>query len=226
MLAGMAVQGYFAAHKAPDIERYQQRIREVAARLPMRSGSWVGEDVAVPTQSLDVLKPNVIIGRHYLNIENGLAAGVLLVHCGDAHYMVGHFPLRCYPAQGWQVRESFPRDWTVGSLVLTGMEYHFYRSSKMDFSGEQSIIVANCLLRPGGRVLRDMDEMTRTIIGAGGSSSGAGQVQVYFDATVPQAQRDKAIVELMNGYRPLIEAILADPAAGKGQAQLIGAARQ
>jgi len=75
--------------------------------------------------------------------------------------MVGHFPMRCYPADGWDFVRAEPRDWQVGDLRLTGMEYEFFMREIGDqISGEQRIVVANCLLRPGGLVLRDMDSLS------------------------------------------------------------------
>jgi hypothetical protein len=145
-----------------------------------------------------------------VNLENGHSAGFMLVHCSDAHAMAGHFPLRCYAARGWDIQGSRSRDWMVDGLSLTGMEYTFSLKGKGIASNEsRSIIVANCLFRPGGKVLRDMDAMVKSVIGAGGQSSGAGQLQIYFDAGMPQAERDAAIVTLAGGYKELIEAILS-----------------
>ena len=159
---------------------------------------------------MSLLAPNAIINRRYTNVENGLSAGVLLVHCSDAHDMAGHFPLRCYPADGWLRRLSRERDWQVGDLTITGTEYEFYRADAVGQSGkQQSIVVANCLLRPGGKVLRDMDAMAASIVGEGGQASGAGQIQVFFDAGLSESQRDETVRTLIAGYRPILDAILA-----------------
>jgi hypothetical protein len=211
-LAVIAVQRYAAGHKSVGVEQYQQAIRQAGAAIPTRLGSWVGQDVPVPVQALAVLKPNVMISRRYTNVENGAVAGLMLVHCGNAHHMIGHFPLRCYPARGWVVQSAQPRDWDAAGIRITGTEYHFTLDSLSDGGAAQSIVVVNCLLRPNGRILRDMDDLSATIVGAGGAASGAGQLQVYFDASVPPAQRDAAVEAILGGCKPLIEAILADPA--------------
>src|SRR5580700_9447343 len=103
ILGAVAVQNYAARVSSPDLDAYRANIRQAAADIPKRIGSWIGQDIAVPTRALTVLQPNVLISRDYLNVENGLHAGVLFVHCSDAHHMVGHFPTRCYPADGWQL---------------------------------------------------------------------------------------------------------------------------
>lgn len=210
-LAVIAVHRYATAHRSVDVEKYQATIRAASAAIPARLGGWVGQDVAVPVQAIDMLQPNVMLSRRYTNIENGTAAGLLFVHCANAHHMAGHFPLRCYPAQGWTLRSGGQRDWNAGGIRITGSEYEFHMDARPDSPLEQSIVVVNCLLRPNGQILRDMDAMTRTIIGAGGAASGAGQLQVYFDASIPRSQRDAAVEEILGGCKPLIEAILANP---------------
>jgi hypothetical protein len=214
LFGAIALQNSLTVHRTPDVERYNARIREAAELIPARIGSWIGQDVKVPARALTVLRPNVLISRQYVNVETGQRAGFMLVHCDDAHLMVGHFPMRCYPADGWQLVHAEPRDWLVGDLRLTGTEYEFFMQEiGGQINGEQRIIVANCLLRPGGLVLRDMEALSHSIIGAEGEATGAGQVQVYFDASVPKSARDNAIASLVAGYRPVIDAIVGDPYA-------------
>src|SRR5258708_8991897 len=116
ILLAIGIQRAVAMHRPPSMLRYHEKIRVVAGLVPSNIAGGVGEDVAVPVQATTVLRPNVMISRRYLNIENGTSAGVLLVHSSDAHAMAGHFPLRCYPARGWDVLEARPRDWQVGDL--------------------------------------------------------------------------------------------------------------
>ena len=209
MLAAIATHRYATVRRPAGVAEYHRRVRDAAATIPGHIGSWVGQDVPVPAQAIKVLDPNVIISRKYLNVENGVTAGLLFVHCSDAHDMAGHFPLRCYPARGWDVRASRPRDWNAGSLAVTGSEYEFTAEMLEGRRVDAAMVVDNCLLRPGGQVLRDMETMTRSIVGAGGQSSGAAQIQIYFDASVPPERRDEAVEALVKGYRPVIDAVLA-----------------
>jgi hypothetical protein len=211
LLVAIAIHRYATAHAPASVEQYHQSIRTAAEGLPRQISGWVGEDVPVPVQAVTLLRPNVMLSRRYVNVENGASAGVLFVHCSDAHSMAGHYPLRCYPARGWNVRSAEPRDWLVGNLLITGTEYEFTQEEFGAPNGERSIVVANCLLRPDGQILRDMDGMTKSIVGAGGQSTGAGQIQIYFDSHVPKSQRDATIAALINGYKPLLNAVLANP---------------
>ena len=211
LLVAIAVHRYATAHAPASVEQYHQSIRTAAEALPRQIAGWVGEDVPVPVQAVTLLRPNVMLSRRYLNVENGASAGVLFVHCSDAHSMAGHFPLRCYPANGWNLRSASSRDWLAGDLRITGTEYEFSQDELGAPNGERSLVVANCLLRPGGQILRDMDAMAKSIVGAGGQSTGSGQIQIYFDSRVPKAQRDATVAALINGYKPLINAVLANP---------------
>jgi hypothetical protein len=210
LLAGLATQNQLSAHRSAGVGRYQAAIHAAADTVPLRIDAWVGHDVPVPARALTVLKPNLLISRQYLDVETGTTAGLFVVHCNEAHSMVGHFPLRCYKAQGWELIRSQPRDWQIDSLKLTGTEYEFNRTSPEGQT--QTLTVANCLLRPNGKIFRDMDGMTGDIVGAFGSSSGAGQLQVYFFQPTTQPERDAAVVSLTRGCLPVINAILASPA--------------
>ena len=214
MLAAMAVHHHLTVRMPAGVEEYDQRVRESVALVPDHIGPWVASDETVPAQAVNTLRPNLIISRRYVNLETGVSVGLLLVHCADAHHMVGHYPLRCYPLRGWELQSSEPRDWTAGDRTITGMEYHFKMTSADSGRGpgspEESLTVANCLLRPG-MVLRDMDGLSKSIVGAAGPSLGAGQIQVYCESSLPQAQLDAAVKALVEGYRPVLDAILSNP---------------
>ena len=208
-LAGIAAHRRATVHTPPDVRQYHDRVRAAYRDVPAHFGGWVGQDVPVPAQAVQVLDPNLVVSRRYLNVENGAEAGFMLVHCADAHDMAGHFPLRCYPAAGWELRASRQRVWIVGDLKITGFEYDFTHAPAGD-GRPRAITVANALFRPCGQIFPDMAGMTRSIVGAGGQSSGAGQVQVYFDRAYAPEHRDAAVVSLMAGHRPVLDAILAD----------------
>ena len=81
LLGGIGVQGYAVARRSPDVTRYQEQIRAAAERVPIRIGGWVGQDAAVPVQALTVLKPNVMLSRRYVNVEDGTVATVMSLNC-------------------------------------------------------------------------------------------------------------------------------------------------
>jgi hypothetical protein len=209
ILAAAGAHRYFATRMPVGTEAYHARVRAAAEKIPTHIGSWVGHDVPIEARALSVLKPNVMISREYVNVENGIRAGFTFTHCADAHDMAGHFPPRCYPANGWTSRAARPHDWRVGDLLFTGMEYEYYIEN---LGRSQSTVVANCMLLPSGQIVRDMDGIARSIAGIKGQWSGTGQFQVHFDSSVTEEQRDEAVRSLIQGYLPVITAVLDDVA--------------
>ena len=208
IVAALAVQQFLLERKTGSDQAYQRHICQVAQDAPLRVGAWIGSDVPVPLQAVIKLKPDVLISRQFTNIADGRTAGLLLEHCTDAHDMAGHYPAHCFPANGWTFVASRPRDWLMDNLQLRGMEYTFAMTDETT-AREKKIVVVNCLFRPGGLVLRDMDEMAQASALTSPDGSGSGQLQLYFDSQMPAEKRDAAVVELLHGYRELIEAILA-----------------
>ena len=214
MIVAMAGHRYATVRRPVSAEDYFQHIRATGATVPSHAEGWVGVDVPVAAQAVQVLHPNLLVSRRYTNVENGLTAGFLLVHCSDAHDMAGHFPPRCYPAAGWDMKAARPVTFNVAGLRLDGYEYEFTRSSLDGQRAHGSITVVNTLLRPGGRVFADMAAMTESIIGAGGQSSGAAQIQVTFDGAFPADRRDAAVEALVGSYRAVVDAVLSTPRPG------------
>ncbi len=211
LLAAMASEHYLATRKTPNVEGYHASIREAAAHLPSHIGPWVGTEVPVIARAVQLLAPNVLISRRFVDVEDGRTAGILIVHCADAHDMVGHFPLRCYPADGWNLTDSREVSWKFGDRDITAMEYSFVLPPASAAESQHTITVENFLLRPNGKILRDMDSLSDSIMGAQGQASGAGQIQVYFtDSNLSAADRESIFHDFVKGYRPLIDAILAD----------------
>ena len=193
------------------VAQYFDRVRAAAHRVPNPIGAWVGTDVPVPPQAVALLDPNVFISRTYVDVEDGTTARMLFVHCSDAHQIWGHYPPRCLSGRGWKLDEQRPREWVAGTRHILGTEYRFRTPPGPGSpAGAGEVVVVNCLLRPGGRILRDMTGLTESARGAAGPRSGAGQVQLYFDASVPPEQRDAAVTALLEGHAPLLDAILSD----------------
>ena len=111
VIAGIAVHQHLAFYRTPGIDQYHANVRAAATLVPTMIGPWVGQDVPTRAQALTVLRPNVMISRHYVNIETGASVSLMLVHCVDAHSMVGHYPGRCYPCLLYTSRDSFRRQY-------------------------------------------------------------------------------------------------------------------
>ena len=211
LIAGAAGQNLLLRHKPPSVLSYHAAIRDATGDIPPHIGPWVGKDIPVIARAMNVLTPNVMINRQYINVETGKSVGFMAVHCADAHDMVGHYPLRCYPADGWDLEASRQLAWQFDGRAMVGMEYTFVLPPTTAGGNAEHITIDNFLLRPNGQVLRDMDSLSGSIMGAQGQASGAGQLQIiFYDTAVSPDERQAIFQQFMQGYRPLIDAILAN----------------
>src|SRR3954447_13582158 len=67
----------------PESAPYHDAVRAAAAAAPTRIGTWVGKDVPIPNEAVKVLRPNVVISRHFTDVVSGESVTFLLVHCTD-----------------------------------------------------------------------------------------------------------------------------------------------
>lgn len=187
-----------------DAAPYHQHVRQVAASLPRRIGDWVGTDTQVPPAAVEMLQPNVLIHREYRHLPSGRTASLLLVQCKDARDLAGHFPPVCYPAHGWRETRREPHDWHLDGQVIHGTLYGFqFRGAP----GVRRMAVANFMVLPDGRTLRDMEGVQRAAADYTRHFLGAAQVQIVMDAAIGETQRDEAVEQLLRGCRDVIEAI-------------------
>ncbi|MDH3583381.1 MAG: EpsI family protein [Phycisphaerae bacterium] len=209
MLAGMAVEVYSVRPRPEEATAYHDRIREVAAGIPLLIGEgkgWAGQDRKVAEEAIALLKPNVSIQRVFVHTESGRSASFVLVQSRDARDINGHYPPICYPNSGMEQVSAEAKDWTVDGLVIRGTEYRF---SAIRF-GRGEIIVANFILLPGGQIERDMGAVKKHAWDYLKRFHGAAQVQVVFDdPTVPETQRREMFEVLVRAHLPVIRAILS-----------------
>ena len=187
-----------------DADAYHKRLKAAAAELSLEQGDWVGTDVPVPQAAAALLKPNVLMNRYYRNRVTGRRVSFLLVQCGDARDLLGHYPPVCYPGNGWLSVAHEPRDWRVGGTTITGTQYEFARST---FDRSSSIVIYNFMVLPDGTVGRDMDSVNRSAQDYRRKFFGAAQVQVVFDSSMPRPERDRIMDELIRVHGGLLEMI-------------------
>jgi hypothetical protein len=211
LLAGAAVEGWSLGPPA-EAAPYHARCRVAAESVPLTIGDWTGRDIPVPAQAVKLLRPNVVMSRRFANMVSGHTVSVLFVQCRDVRDLVSHYPPICYPVtRGMELTSASKREWSVAGRSIPGTEYEF-RSSQ--FGPGQSVVVQNFILMPSGEIATDMEPVKKQLA-LRNRYLGAAQVQVVFDASVPAEVRDRAFVELVGGFRPLVDAVLS----GRGTAQ-------
>lgn len=204
LLSGLLVDKVLFHEPGPDTGPYHAAVANLADGSPYQIGEWVGVDVPVPREATALLRPNKIISRRYEQIGRGLAATLLLVHCRDARDMEGHYPPRCYPGQGWRQVASRPAAWSIRGMEVVGTEYEFTAET---FSRSAHVVVDNFMVLPDGRIVPDLDGVIASAKDYRKKFLGAAQVQVVFDAEVPEEARREAFATLVGAYVPLIQKI-------------------
>jgi hypothetical protein len=186
-------------------EAYHRRIVDAVSKSPEHFGTWVSVDAPVPEAAITMLRPNATISRRYTNVDTGDNATLLLVQCRDARDLFGHYPPVCYAAHGFKLVESIPRDWQLDTLAIRGMQYTFSSTQPDQIT---SMIIYDFMMLPDGTTCRDMEGVYSSARDPRRRKLGAAQMQILLSPTLPEEQRDKLFLSLVQSNRAAIDAIL------------------
>jgi hypothetical protein len=211
LLAGAGADA-LTSPSAGDSAPYLKSVRDAYESTPMRLGNWLGAEVAVPASAVTLLRPNVLLSRDYVDLENGRKVTFLLVHCSDARDILGHYPPVCYPSGGWVEQSREQKTWTVNGMSIPGFEYRF---ASAPGSGLSSLVVMNTMLLPDGAFHEDMDAVRKTAARLRLRSWGAGQIQVLVDESLSTAERDAVFESIVQAHWRLLMTILYPDRAHK-----------
>ena len=206
---------------------YLAGCRDAAEGVPMHVGLWFGRGAPVPTQAVDLLKPNVLVSRQYENLTTGRQFTLLLVQTRDARDLLGHFPPICYPGRGFVLTDQADAAWTLpadgpktpggpekpggGAVKVPAKRYDFSLTAA---GGTQAITVVNFMLSPDGAVAPDMYALERHLTDRTKTHYGAAEVQMVFPGDFPAAERDATVEQFLRAARPALAAILDGYDAG------------
>ncbi|MBL9149534.1 MAG: exosortase-associated EpsI family protein [Phycisphaerae bacterium] len=183
--------------------KHQAEIAEAMREVPPVIGSWASTEIPVPTEAVQILRPNAILSRRFTRImappsgeeatsteqAGPRSAIVAIIHCGDVRDMLGHYPPRCYPANGWTNDEASSR-----VLLMTGEDGHswplrYYRFTRAERGGGlRAMIVLSAFILPNGTLATDASVLEERAVKKAMSRQGVAQLQFVFetDAT-PEA---------------------------------------
>lgn len=211
-LAGVFAFGGFLPRQIAGTDAYFQDVKSEIEALPYRIGRWVGQDAEVQEAATMLLRPNKILQRRYVDPLTQQTVSVLIVHCGDARDMNGHYPPVCYPAHGWLMQRRSQTSVPVGRALLPAMRYEFTWPDETG-AGLRSdgMVVANLFVLPGmgGEVVLDMSAVERVARSAERAGLGAAQVQVITPASMPDDEREAVHREFFSALEPVIRTIRA-----------------
>lgn len=194
----------------PPTEAYFTEIRESVDDLPYSIDRWIGQDEAVTPSARELLRPNVIIQRRYVDPENGDAFSLLVVHCGNTKDMQGHYPPVCYPAHGWAPVESERTTMESGGVEYPVMRYRFSQNSQIR---SQEIVVVNFFVLPGvvDPISPTINRLERLSHTAGTSALGSAQVQVLFARSSSESYRREVFGHIVEALQPMMREIASVP---------------
>jgi len=174
--------------------------------LPYRIGAWVVEaEPDVPAAAVEILHPNAILSRRYINTGDGRWLSLLIVHCSDARDMQGHYPPNCYPANGWTLVAQ--RECTV-PLQGQEIEMQIYDFRRMrGWANEDRLRVFNYFLLPNGDTALAMSAVKRLTRRHSTSVQGVAQIQLMASEDLSVEDSIEAIAELLDGLMPHLQVL-------------------
>ena len=141
LLAGMvATDATGTFRPPPDVTDYYASVADSIEAIPYQYGPWIGRDIPATPAAVEMLRPNKLFQRRYLNAETGVSFELLVVHCGDVRDMIGHFPPVCYPAHGWDLERKFPLGVDIGQSSADAIAYEF--SIERDFASDTMLVLS------------------------------------------------------------------------------------
>jgi len=212
LLVACLFVGGFQPRRIAGTEAYFEEVKAEIETIPYRIGRWVGQDTAVQEAAQVLLRPNKILQRRYVDPLTQQWVTLLIVHCGDARDMNGHYPPVCYPGHGWVLSRRQTIDLEVGRSSVAAMRYEFMRPDETGLGlSSDSMVIANLFVLPGvdGEAVLDMSAVERVARSAERAGLGAAQVQVITDASMPEDEREDVHRAFFSALEPVIRSIRA-----------------
>ena len=210
LLGGVVLDRVYLHPISRNADDYHKRVLDAARAMPYSVGQWLSRDEPPQEAAEAMLRPNAIMGRHYVNLSNNLQASFLLVQCKDARDLIGHYPPVCYVANGYQLIQQKEDPRTLRShgsmppLAILGMTYEF---SSAKLVGKGSMNVFDIMILPNGQTAPDMNGVYSIARDRRQRHFGAAQIQILTDASMSEEKRSDVILTLLDSARPLIEEI-------------------
>lgn len=196
----VAVAASLRSRQPVEATDYFHRVRVASRQMPLIIGDWYGTEVPVAAPAIKILKPNFLISRRYQHLRTNRTVQLLVIQSLDPYDMVYHYPPNCFRHNGWTLQWSQERQWTTGQTTIPAMEYAFHR---VRFTNDENVIVLNFVILATGLAL-DMTAIEHAARNPEERPFGAAQVQVVFDSTYTQEERQAIFDEIIQQLLPLI----------------------
>lgn len=192
-----------------DASDYHARVAEAIRAVPDEIDGWASEPVELPQAAVTLLRPNEILSRRYRDPETGRSFQWLIIHCLNARDMVGHYPPRCYPANGWQMISSERRPESTSPAGAAHAEL-----PRVDYTFEQHLPgasarlnVANLIVLPDGTFGHTMRDVNRIAADRQLRVYGAAQMQFVFHGDFSGSEREQIVQTFTAAAHDAVQAI-------------------
>lgn len=205
LILAIILTGGLSPTRPAGVEAYHAQVAATIDAVPLRIGDWQGVDVTPMPEATELLQPNRILQRRYRNLRTGNEIELLVVHCGDARDMNGHYPPVCYPNQGW-VRTSSTDESRGPDGAVPCRSYLF---EQRRFGETQTIRVDNFLVLPSNDlgIFRDIDALDAAARAPGLTGLGAAQVQIVGSGKLSAEEWDRLTSEFIDELEGVIQAV-------------------
>jgi hypothetical protein len=209
MLVALLGWNLFERDTSGGVEQYMDHSKEQIQKVPVRIGRFLGVDTPISQLPgvVDLLQPNHIMQRRYIDPDRGDGFSLLIVHCGVAKDMYGHYPPNCYPNAGWIV-EGEPEEIVVhaGDIEIPARRYRFRHEASV--VAERTDILAFFVVPAGqsrfGGDMRLVDMSSRS---PATDKLGAAQVQILTPGEMPEQTRKEIWGEALEAIAPALHTI-------------------
>ncbi len=196
-------------HLTPsDVGDYHQRVQRQVEDVPYAIGDWIAHDVPVPTQATEMLKPNALLSRQYLNTRTGERVSILLVHTLDARDLIGHYPPECYPASGWEITGRQAIDLPVETADGRTVEVARYRFAMREPIRTRRLEVLNLMVLPTGRYSIGMAGLSGVSGDYRVRHFGGAALQFVFGQPLPETRQAEVFSTFFRAMEPALRTIL------------------
>ena len=204
LLGGIALEWHFWHADAQGADGYHSHVKAVVDTMAVRMGDWASMDTPVLPAAVALLRPNVILERHFENLRNGLQADLLLVQCRDARDLQGHYPPICYPANGYEQLSALPDSRDSLGVRIDGISYEFAQGK---LASRRDLRVFDFMILPDGKITPDMNGVYQIARNRHERHFGAAQIQIITNGAMSEQDRNQVINELLVCAGPVIDAI-------------------
>jgi hypothetical protein len=128
------------------------------AEIPVEVGGWISETLDIPSITEEYMRSNFAddyISRRYVNEQQRMWADAYVVYCSSRPAgMLGHQPMRCFPAHGWTHDGTSESEFESASGRQMKCLVHRFHKPAPDY---HSVVVLSFYVLNGQVTLREGD---------------------------------------------------------------------